>query len=59
VHFDLWEANRRQLRDTGVPEDRIEIAGLCNACHPDLFFSHRRDHGRTGRYGMVAGIVDA
>jgi YfiH family protein len=57
MHFDLWEANRRQLRAAGITEDRIEVAGLCNACHGELFYSHRRDRGRTGRYGMLAGIL--
>ena len=27
-------------------------------CHPDLFFSHRRDGGRTGRQGIVARSAD-
>ncbi len=50
-HFDLWIANERILIDTGVPPERIEIAGLCTACRTDLFYSHRAEHGRTGRFG--------
>lgn len=52
-HFqlDLWELNRRLLRAAGLPGNHIEISGLCTACHPQWFFSHRRDHGRTGRIG--------
>jgi len=39
----------------GVPEERIEISGWCTASHPELFFSHRRDKGKSGR--LLAGIV--
>jgi YfiH family protein len=50
--LDLPEAARRLLREAGV--ERVEAAGLCTSCEPDLFFSHRRDEGRTGRQ---AGLV--
>jgi copper oxidase (laccase) domain-containing protein len=30
--------------------------GLCTACNPHLFFSHRRDRGRTGRHIAVVGF---
>jgi YfiH family protein len=51
-HFlDLWQANARQLADAGVRQ--IEIGGLCTACHRRLFFSHRADQGRTGRFGVL------
>ncbi len=49
--LDLWEANRIILENQGVRPENISIAGLCTSCHPDQFFSHRRDHGRTGRMG--------
>lgn len=52
---DLWEANRRQLLDAGLAPDRIEVAGLCSVCHPDRFFSYRRDGKAAGRFG--AGIA--
>jgi YfiH family protein len=50
--LDLPEAARSLLRRSGV--ERIESADLCTSCEPDLFFSHRRDAGRTGRQ---AGLV--
>ncbi|POB09330.1 MAG: peptidoglycan editing factor PgeF [Sulfobacillus thermosulfidooxidans] len=49
--LDLWTANRRRLEQAGVRPDRIDVAGVCTACHRDQFFSHRRDAGRTGRMG--------
>jgi YfiH family protein len=50
-HFDLPEANRRNLANAGV--QRIELSGLCTACRTDLFFSHRAENGRTGRFGTI------
>jgi YfiH family protein len=50
--LDLHEVAQRRLRDAGV--ERIESAGLCTSCEEELFFSHRRDAGRTGRQ---AGLV--
>ncbi|HEX6781369.1 MAG TPA: polyphenol oxidase family protein [Solirubrobacterales bacterium] len=54
--LDLVEVARRQLARAGV--ERIESAGLCTSCEAELFFSHRRDGGRTGRQGGV-GWVEA
>ena len=53
--LNLWEANRRQLRQVGVEDARIEVAGICTVCHHDQFFSYRGDRGNTGRFG--AGIM--
>jgi polyphenol oxidase len=50
--LDLAEVARRLLREAGV--ERIETAGFCTSCEAELFFSHRRDAGRTGRQ---AGLV--
>lgn len=53
--LDLWEANRRQLADAGVPAGAVTVAGLCTAYHPGLFFSHRRDR-RAGRMAALIAI---
>jgi polyphenol oxidase len=47
--LDLWRANVAVLVAAGVPAARIEVLGRCTACERDVFFSHRRDAGRTGR----------
>ena len=47
--LDLPEVARRLLARAGV--ERVESAGLCTSCEAELFFSHRRDAGRTGRQG--------
>lgn len=51
--LDLWNANRHQLLDFGVPEEQIEVSNLCTVIHNDHFFSARK--GDAGRF--AAGIV--
>ena len=53
--LDLVEAARRLLSAAGV--DRVQSAALCTSCNPELFFSHRRDEGLTGRQGSLAWIA--
>jgi len=55
-HFDLSEANRRNLARAGV--ESIEVSGLCTACRTDLFFSHRAEKGRTGRFGVMLTLAN-
>jgi len=54
MYFDLWAANRLILEQCGVRE--IELAGECSACHTDDWFSHRAEHGLTGRFGVLIGL---
>jgi polyphenol oxidase len=56
IFLDLIEANRRQLLDAGVPEKKISSSSLCTSCRTDILFSHRAEHGTTGRMMAVAGI---
>ena len=55
-HVDLPAAVRAQLEAAGVGS--IEESGLCTACHVDEFFSHRAERGRTGRFGIVLGLLE-
>ena len=55
VQFDLWEANRWLLQQVGVKQ--VEIAGICTACHPEDWYSHRGEDGKTGRFGVLIGLI--
>ncbi len=57
THFDLWNANRTLLEAEGVRQ--IEIAGICTACHLEDWFSHRAEHGKTGRFGALLALRQA
>jgi polyphenol oxidase len=52
--LDLRAIARKQLETAGVT--RIEDVDYCTSCHPELFFSHRRDNGVTGRQGGIAWL---
>jgi len=52
--LDLPEVARRLLTEAGV--ERVELSGHCTSCEPGLFFSHRRDRGRTGRQAGLAWL---
>jgi YfiH family protein len=54
-HLDLAEAAERALRAAGCAT--VERVGLCSSCVEQLFFSHRRDRGRTGRQGIIAALA--
>jgi YfiH family protein len=57
ARLDLWEANRLRLRDAGVPDAQVHVAGVCTACDAPRLFSHRRDRGRTGRMEAVLWLL--
>jgi len=50
--LDLKELNRLLLIKEGI--QHIQVSNDCTSCQTDVFFSHRRDNGRTGR--MMAFI---
>jgi polyphenol oxidase len=54
AHFDLWAANRLTLEQAGVGQ--VEVAGICTACHPEDWFSHRAQKGKTGRFGALIAL---
>ena len=53
-HVDLWAAAEAAARAGGASD--VGAARLCTSCHEDLFFSHRRDKGFTGRQALLARI---
>jgi YfiH family protein len=53
--LDLRMVVRRKLEARGV--SLIEDVDMCTSCRPDLFFSHRRDNGVTGRQGGFAWLT--
>lgn len=56
LRLDLVDANRAELVAAGVLPHNVHVIDLCTACYPELFFSHRRDRGYTGRQVAVVGF---
>lgn len=48
--LDLTRLNRCQLEQRGVPSAHIFADDYCTFCRREVFYSHRRDRGRTGRH---------
>ncbi len=57
LHLDLRAAAAARLVAAGVPRERIAVNGWCTICRPDLFFSHRAEGGRAGRFAAVVGAL--
>lgn len=53
--LNLQKFNKQILLQSGVPEQNIRMTKYCTSCHHDLFFSHRRDKGQTGRMMSFIG----
>ena len=53
--LDLWRAAEDALKGAGVAQ--VERVDLCTACHPELFFSHRRDGKPRGVQGVLARVA--
>jgi YfiH family protein len=54
-NLDLYAATEQALVSAGC--FGVERVGMCTSCHPDLFFSHRRDGPETGRQGVIARVT--
>lgn len=57
-HFllDLKRLNYKYLVDAGININHIMITNYCTYKDREMFFSHRRDQGRTGRMMAYIGI---
>lgn len=54
-HLDLVRANCEALARAGVPVGAVTSLGRCTSCERDVFYSHRRDSGKTGRlWGFIS-----
>lgn len=57
IHLDLWAANRFQLMEAGVADDKIDCANVCTSCARTSFYSYRAAGGRTGRLAAVMELL--
>jgi len=56
--LDLREACRLQLEAVGILPRQVELAAQCTCCHKELFYSYRRDAGKTGRQAGFVMLAD-
>lgn len=57
-HFDLdlKKINQQILIEAGILPENIEMSSLCTGCNTNIFFSHRKEKGQTGRMASWIGI---
>ncbi len=55
-HVDLKKALEFQLLEAGIAADDIEISPHCTFSETEQFFSHRAEHGKTGRLMGFIGL---
>lgn len=53
--LDLRRINERQLLASGLKAPNVEVSDICTSCRHDLFFSYRKESGKTG--GFVSVIM--
>jgi len=53
---DLKSANKALLLGWGIPDAQIEVSPYSTVLDPEDYFSHRREHGITGRMMALIGI---
>ena len=55
-HVDLAGLNRQWLLRAGLQPEHIDVSGLCTACHPDLFWSHRKMGEKRGVQAAIISL---
>ena len=55
-YVDLKKANVTQLLKCGVPENQIEVSAFSTVLDNDIYFSNRKEKGKTGRMMALIGI---
>lgn len=48
-YMNLWKGVKNLLVNEGIKPNNIHICSMCTYDNPELFYSHRRDKGKTGR----------
>lgn len=49
--LDLKNITKCQLTGAGLKEENIENCDICTSCNNDMFFSHRKQKGKSGLLG--------
>ena len=56
-HVDLAGLNRQWLLRAGLLPEHIDTCELCTACHPELFWSHRKMGEQRGAQVAMIALV--
>lgn len=56
-YIDLRGIVSETLKEAGLTSGNICVSGLCTKCEDQLFFSYRRDKGKTGSMAAIMQLV--
>lgn len=58
MHYDLdlKKINQQIIKKAGILPENIEISSLCTSCNQNIFYSFRKEHGKTGRMASWIGL---
>ena len=56
---DLWRVLAEESIMLGIPAENVTFSKMCTYCSRELFYSHRRDRGKTGAMGSFVQLLDA
>lgn len=54
IKVDLKRLNAQQLLESGITN--IDILDNCTSCNNSLFYSYRKEKGKTGRHSAIASL---
>ncbi|CAA6810594.1 MAG: COG1496: Uncharacterized conserved protein [uncultured Sulfurovum sp.] len=54
--LDLPHINKKQLLESGLNEQHIEMSKTCTACNVNDYFSYRKENGCSGRFMSMIGL---
>ncbi len=49
IEMDLYNLNRKQLYQAGVPQENIYSVDTCTSCQNQIFYSYHREREKAGR----------
>ncbi|MCQ4086100.1 peptidoglycan editing factor PgeF [Saccharibacillus sp. JS10] len=58
ARLNLKELNRHLMIRSGISPESIACTQWCTSSRTDLFFSHRQEHGKTGRMASWIGLKE-
>lgn len=56
--MDLKRIHAFQMMDCGIPKQQIYRTNHCTSCLKEMYFSYRRDQGKTGRMMSFIGMKE-
>ena len=54
---DLKGLNAMRLKRAGLLEEHIDISPDCTACHPELYWSHRKMGDQRGNHAAMLQLL--